>query len=271
MKPIDCDLPLAMAFNKIISRLMTLHIMTMPRTFEDVRGEEAAFKMANYYQTLLWEKWLHGVVERLQEWSATIDEYFDEFDGSWEYYALSKRLSFIIEYGSDDDDDYNLDGTIKTCGISHSQLRCYTIFHDLYHNSMDIVQDTRPADLLTLIEAVHIDARFSVVDMLGKTTGKSIPSYVVDDEGNFRRMTLTDRELHKASRMVDAQDYGQLVYAVAQQMEWLTSYLSTIIRSDSLFSNQHEVLYAFQNDADSILQLDFSATRHFKDMVPLTR
>ena len=51
--------------------------------------------MMTYYQILLWEKWLHEIVKRLQEWITTINEYFGEFNGSWEYYALSKRLEFI--------------------------------------------------------------------------------------------------------------------------------------------------------------------------------
>jgi len=87
--------PLAIAFNKVISKITTLWIMTRPRIFDDTKGEEAAFKMMTYYQILLWEKWLHEIVKRLQEWITTINEYFGEFNGSWEYYALSKRLEFI--------------------------------------------------------------------------------------------------------------------------------------------------------------------------------
>ena len=94
---IESEQPLAIVFNKVISKITTLWIMTRPRIFDDTKGEEAAFKMITYYQILLWEKWLHEVVQRLQEWTATIDEYFDEFNGCWEYYALSKRLDFLNE------------------------------------------------------------------------------------------------------------------------------------------------------------------------------
>ena len=115
---IDSDLPLAKAFNRIISKISLLRIMSLPRTFSDATGEFALFNMQSYYETVLWEKWLHGVFKRLEEWTNIISKYFDEYSGSWEYYALSKRLDFINEYGSDDEEDYNPDGTIKTHGYS---------------------------------------------------------------------------------------------------------------------------------------------------------
>ena len=106
IKHIESELPLAVVFNKVISKITVLWIMTRPRIFNDIKGEDGVFKMSTYYQILLWEKWLHEVVKRLQEWVTSIDEYFDEFNGCWEYYALSKRLDFIDEYGTDDDEDY---------------------------------------------------------------------------------------------------------------------------------------------------------------------
>lgn len=114
MEPINSELPLSKAFNRIISDLELLRIMTNPRIFSDSTDKEAPFRMHNYYLTVLWERWLHGVFNRLLEWADTISTYFDEYNGSWEYYALSKRLEFINEYGSNDDDDYDSDDTITT-------------------------------------------------------------------------------------------------------------------------------------------------------------
>ncbi len=42
MQPIESNLPLAKAFNIIIEKVQTLRIITLPRTFEDVRGEDAS-------------------------------------------------------------------------------------------------------------------------------------------------------------------------------------------------------------------------------------
>lgn len=95
IEPIDSDLPLAKAFNRIISKISLPRIMSLPWTFSDSTGELAAFKMQSYYETVLWKKWLHGVFKRLEEWANIISKYFDEYSGSGEYYALSKRLVFI--------------------------------------------------------------------------------------------------------------------------------------------------------------------------------
>lgn len=263
MQLIDSDLPLAKAFNKIISKVQTLRIITVPRTFEDVKGQDAAFRMANYYQTVLWEKWLHGVVERLQEWVDTIDEYFDEFEGCWEYYALSKRLDSIKEYGSDDEEDFNRDGSVKTTGISHEQLYYYTVFLDLYHDCVDIVQDSRPEDLYPLIEAIDIKSRISITDILSKVSGKTVPSYFVGEDGTLHQATFEEKELHKAAGMVEAHDYGQLVCTVALLMEQLTKEIEAVAKSDAAYDDQHALLYAIQNDADAILNLHFTETRLF--------
>ena len=184
IKHIESELPLAVVFNKVISKITVLWIMTRPRIFNDIKGEDGAFKMSTYYQILLWEKWLHEVVKRLQEWVTSIVEYFDEFNGCWEYYALSKRLEFIDEYGTDDDEDYNSDGSIKTEGITHEQLKYHTVFSNLYHDSVDIVQDTKPTDLYPLINA--IEASVSIFDVLQKVSGKEITAYTLGDDGNLR-------------------------------------------------------------------------------------
>lgn len=263
---IEGEQPLAIVFNKVISKITTLRIMTRPRIFDDIKGENAAFKMMSYYQILLWEKWLHEVVQRLQEWTTTIDEYFDEFNGSWVYYALSKRLDFLNEFGGDDD-DYNADGSIKTTDITHEQLRYHTIFSDLYHDCVDIVQDTIPTDLYSLINAIETNSRVSIIDILQKVSGKEIMAYTMGDDGNLRPVTFTDRELHKVSEMVEAHDYGQVIYATALLMEQLTKGIETVAKSETVFSNNHDLLRAIQSDAEAILSLNFEDTRHFNSRI----
>ena len=73
MEPIDSELPLAKAFNRIVSDLELLRIMTNPRIFSDSTDKEAPFRMRNYYLTVLWERWLHGVfITPFSETSTTI-------------------------------------------------------------------------------------------------------------------------------------------------------------------------------------------------------
>ena len=260
---IESEQPLAIAFNKVISKITTLWIMTRPRIFDDTKGEEAAFKMITYYQILLWEKWMHEVVQRLQEWTSTIDEYFDEFNGNWEYYALSKRLDFLNEFGGDDE-DYNADGSIKTTDITREQLKYHTVFSDLYHDCVDIVQDTKPTDLYPLINAIEANSRVSIIDILQKVSGKEITAYTMGDDGHLRPVTFADRELHKVSEMVEAHDYGLVIYTTALLMEQLTKGIETIAKSNTVFLDNHDLLHAIQCDAEAILALNFEDARHFK-------
>ena len=264
MEPINSELPLSKAFNRIISDLELLRIMTNPRIFSDSTDKEAPFRMHNYYLTVLWERWLHGVFNRLLEWADTISTYFDEYNGSWEYYALSKRLEFINEYGSDDNDDYNPDNTIKTTSITHEQLKYHTIFYDLYHDCVDIVQDTKPDDLYPMIITLETKSRFSVIDVLQKATGQQVTSYILDKNGPLRPTTFADKELIKVSEMVKAMDNGHLIYTIAQIMESLTKEIESIAKSEMAFYDNHNVLNAILNDASSILHLHLDKTRFFK-------
>ena len=255
IKPIESKQPLAITFNKVISKITTLWIISRPRTFEDIKGEEATFKITTFYQIVLWEKWLHEIVLRLQEWTTIINEFFNDFNGSWKYYALSKRLDYIDEFGTDADEDLNPDGSIKTTGITHEQLKYHTVFQNLYHDGVDIVQDTHPTDIYPLIEAINVNAHVSIVDILRKVSGKEQPCYIIGDEGNLRPITFEEKELHKAMGMVEAHDYGQIILIVALLMEKLTNEIEVVANSEKAFADNHELLYNIQRDAEAILSL----------------
>lgn len=255
LEPIKSELPLAKAFNRVISKIGLLRIMSFPRKFSDLTGEFAAFNMLSFYETVLWEQWLHGVFKRLEEWENTINEYFDEYQGSWECYALAKRLVFLSEYGSEDDEDYNTDGTIKTQGITSEQLRYYTVFNDLYHDCVDIVQDTKPDDLNSLISALDANSQISIIDILQQSTGTKIESYISDKNGNFRPTTFVDKVEIKVSEMAEAYDLGKLVYKIAQIMESMTKEIESICKSDKAFLDNRELLNTFLCKVSKVLQL----------------
>lgn len=257
MEPIKSELPLAKSFNRILMNLSLLRSMSIPRTFGDAMGELAAFKMQSFYETVLWEKWLHGVFERLNEWENIIYDYFDEYSGSWEYYALSKRLDAINEYGSDDDEDYNSDGSIKTHDISHEQLKYHTVFSDLYHDCVDIVQDTKPDNLYSLISTLKANSQISIIDILQQVSGNPGKSYILDESENLRPATFADKVEIKVSEMVKADDLSNLVYLIAQKMESLTAKIEAIYRSDRIYQDNHDLLRSFLNEIVSIMYLRF--------------
>ena len=255
LEPIESDLPLAKAFNRVISKILMLRTMSLPRTFADATGELAAFKMQSYYETVLWEKWLHGVFERLEEWTNIINKYFDEYSGSWEYYALSQRLDFINKHGSEDDEDYNPDGTVKTHGVTHEQLKYYTVFSDLYYDGVDIVQDAHPNDLYSLISAIKANSQISFIDALQQVSGRQIESYVLDESKNFRPATFADKVEIKVSEMAEADNLSNLVYLIAQKMESLTAKIEAVYRSDKKFRDNHKLLKSILREISAMMYL----------------
>ena len=254
LEPIESDLPLAKAFTRVISKILLLRTMSLPRTFADATGESAAFKMQSYYETVLWEKWLHGVFNRLKEWANIINEYVDEYSGSWEYYALSKRLDAINEYGSDDE-DYNPDGTIKMHGIAHEQLKYYTVFSNLYYDCVDIVQDTKPEDLYSLISALKANSQMSIIDILEEASGKKVESYILDESKSLRPATFADKVEIKVSGMAEADNLSNLVYLIAQKMESLTAKIEAVYRSDGIFRDNRGLLKGVLQEVSKILNL----------------
>lgn len=255
IEPIESEMPLAKAFNRIISKISLLRTISLPRTFSDATGELAAFKMQSYYETVLWEKWLHGVFGRLEEWANIINEYFDEYTGNWEYYALCKRLDYINEFGWDEDEDYNTDGTVKTQGITHEQLKYHTVFSDLYYDCVDIVQDTKPEDLYPLISTLKATSQISIIDILQQASGKEIESYVLDESESLRPAIFADKVEMKVSGMVEADDLSELVYLIAQKMESLTKQIETIYKSDRVFQDNRNLLKVVLNEVLAILYL----------------
>ena len=264
IEPIESDLPLAKAFNRIILKLSLLRTMSLPRTFGDATGEWAAFKMQSYYETVLWEKWLHGVFERLEEWANIINEYFDEYSGSWEYYALCKRLDYINQFGSDEDEDYNPDGSIKTHNITREQLKYHTVFSDLYHDCVDIVQDTKPADLYSMISTLKANSQISIIDIMEKVSGKKVESYVLDESENLRPATFVDKVEIKVSEMAEAEDLGKLVYSVAQKMESLTKKIEMVYKTDRSFQDNRNLLKTILTDTSLTMHLQLEENRQGK-------
>jgi len=61
---ISSDLPLAKLFNRILFKVETIRVMISPRIFDDLHGEMATEKMQNFYETILWEKWILCVWKR---------------------------------------------------------------------------------------------------------------------------------------------------------------------------------------------------------------
>ena len=118
--------------------------------------------------------------------------------------------------------------------------------------------------LYPLINAIEANSRVSIIDILQKVSGKEITAYTMGDDGHLRPVTFADRELHKVSKMIEAHDYGLVIYTTALLMEQLTKGIETVAKSNTVFLDNHDLLHAIQCDAEAILSLNFEGTRHFK-------
>lgn len=66
--------------------------------------------------------------------------------------------------------------------------------------------------------------------------------------------------------MVEAHDYGQIIYLIAQLMELLTKEIGAVAKSETAFSDNHDLLRAIQSDAETVLWLRIEDTRYFKSV-----
>lgn len=120
---------------------------------------------------------------------------------------------------------------------------------------MDIVQDTKPEDLYSLISTIKANSQISIVDILQKVSGKQIESYVLDESKNLRPATFADKAEMKVSEMAEADDLSKLVYLIAQKMESLTKKLEIVYRSDRIYQDNHKLLKDVLKEVSSIMYL----------------
>lgn len=168
---IDDDSLLANFFNKVLGSLNTARIISAPSTFRNKDDENSRYCIDLFYDTCLWEMYLHQSIYKLRGWIKTLDEYLTEFGGSWKYYASSKRIESVNEYGGDDD-DYNEDGSVKVMDIPNDRLEPYSVIRELVCDDWtDIVQETIPKDLERLYGCLQAEANLSIADFFQGQNG----------------------------------------------------------------------------------------------------
>lgn len=249
---------------KIQKRMLLQKTMSTPITFEDVRSFYFTDMAQAYYTIKLCEDWLDAIPKKIDEWIYIIDEYFDEFNGSWEYYASSKRLDSIREYGpSDEDLDEN--GEIRTKGITNDELKAWTVIHDLYHYDFrDILQDFVLEDIKHIQLAVMFDSSMDIKTMLKDVTGKSLDVYELsEDKQSARKLEFSEYELRKISNQIDAEDEFKILYTIAYAIYKIMSELRSM--KDDAFENHQEFLKKIKDDCCKIKEMNLSDVSYIKE------
>ena len=194
-----------------------------------------------------YETWMHECVERLVEWTEIIDEYFDDFCGSWKYYAASKRIECLREDGEEE-------SVILKEGLKDSELQVYSVISDLYDEGcVDIVQDTMPDDLNGFCGDIIALASVDIFAGLRQHFGSNVIPYMIGDDGEPHRMTIDDCNLDMVSRKVDAEDNVTRIKAIGGGIVGIIS----IIRSCRYNEDNTERMQMVRTAAKAMLELDF--------------
>lgn len=260
---VEEDCPLAIFLNKVISKLDTVKILFAPRTFKDANDtnkENGKSDADRFYQSCLWELWFHNVISRFHEWDDMLNEYFSEYEGKWKFYACSKRLESIKEYGGDEN-DYNEDGSIRTLNLTEDDLKFYTVLGKMVQDDCrDIVQETTYYDLQYMVSCLKAQASFSISDAFKECFGKEITTYKQDEDGNMVPINFADKALNKAEKQDEADIMDSYIYLICTFIE------KTIekIKSMNMFCDNTEELSQIHKDVKNMIDFNFLEVSIFK-------
>lgn len=233
-KKIDDDSLIASFFNTCLKGCNTAMIFSAPRTFTQHDGNYI------YCSCLLFEDYASSFVAKLRQIINTISIYDTEFGFRWKYYASSKRINLIKEYGGDDE-DYNKDGSVITLGIPDEKLASYSVVADLYEeNVIDNVQDTMPRDLQRITTIMQMNASTTITDMFEQAIGKTVLPSKVDEDGNIKYMSRMDVEMGKAINKADADTQIQMLYLTCGAMQYILTCIKNLSKTKD---NKEELLY----------------------------
>lgn len=247
-KKIEDKSKLAALFNNVMDKINVLRIVTAPRFF----GDKNEMFAEEYYDTCLWEIWLHEAIATLRIWEKELGEYIEEFNGSWKYYASCKRIESIKEFGGEDG-DYNEDGSIRTENITDEELKPYTITDSLFNKGMrDIVLDADMNDLYPMCLAVSTSTKIHAEDFFS-TIGKPIPVYKKNEDGTFTEMSFSEKVTSRAVSELEGEDLCSLMLDITR----LICSLSLLGKTYEPTLDNSSELSAFKSVVSKLLNLDF--------------
>lgn len=255
------DSKLANVFNNILASLNTIRIFSAPKTFDAMNDSEGRYGIDLFYESCLWEMYLHNVVSRLKKWEEILNEYFVEFDGNWKYYASSKRIESLNEYGGEDE-DYNDDGSIKIMNVPNQMLEHYTVIRDLVREDwIDIVQETTAENLKHLCVCLQTNASLSIPDIFKQSMNVDIPTYKQDVSGNMVQMGFADKVLMKLFNQDRSEGLSAIIIVVCNCVQFL---IKEIRNLDKFEDNKMELL-SIHKDIRCLFDLDFNKINVLKN------
>ena len=241
---------LAKFFNKIFKELSLLHLANSP--FNNSPGSIKAFEpklrldMAKlYYESCLFESWLHTVHKKLNTIFESIENYYTEFYGKHEYYAICKRNDSIDEYGAEED-DYLEDGIRK---FENKDFEHYSIFSDI---KFDIhwFYETTPDDVAFFVKILSNISDFNFFKFLEQEKGVKIPTYRKEDD-KFVKNTPQDDLLRESLKEYKAEQMSNMLINVTVEL----NKLGKIIEEADVFKEDEKKLRKIQGKVSDLLNV----------------
>lgn len=223
---IEQDCNLAELFNHVLKHLRQARMAAAPIDFEE-EEETKSEQIVLFYESCLWELYLHGVINRLITWREAVSKYLGEYGGSWRYYASSKRLDSIRKDGGEPE-DFDENGEIRIDGISDEELEGYTLKYDLYTSIRNAAISAYPRHLEGLFYMLIGCSRVDEIEMINRTFGKKLKHYKEDEEGNMEEMTFAEIVQQKALKQTSMEDLVKMVVAVAFEFRSLVRFITKL-------------------------------------------
>jgi hypothetical protein len=215
-KRVEHESDLGRLVNVAFDKLSLARMMSAPNLYlhNDKIKEDymnVAVVVSTFYELCLGELYLHSIFDNLTRWMEIAERYNTEFAGSWKYYAASRRLDIIREYGCEEV-DCNSDGTLKK-DLTDAELARYSVVCDLItDNVRDIFLDTIPFDLYLLYGGIELYGNTSINDMFNSVTGKGIKTYRKEG-GKMVENSFADETMMKAEQQNVCESVVNLLYS----------------------------------------------------------
>ena len=261
---LEDDTPLGYLFNQVLDALTAPRTLSAPES-TSVDGWNNSEKAHLFYDMCLTEKYLHSIIDNLSRWETIAKKYNKEFNSSWKYYALSRRIDAIKEFGGgDDDDDDDEDGSIRT-DVSDEKLMDDTVVAELLDTfSNNIFISTKPTDCLKICYMVVLAGSFCIIDYLKKSTGKTIKTYREGEYGELIENDWADEAMQKAENELLHENIAEIFWSVLLSVYALICKVESLPKTD----DNKEFFQLLPKVIDNILNLKVPLVKLPKIEIP---
>ncbi|MBO3273208.1 hypothetical protein [Hymenobacter defluvii] len=251
LQRLDAEDNLALLFNAYMKPLFLYEQTVLPReSMREFRNllnsaaglsptEEAAQRLQwappRLYQLCVLDNSLTDLYKHIHWALGALTKFFAEYEGDLKRYAIDTRLKVLDEFGSDDETDWEETGTLDEEGEpewkvtykdDEQSLERYSLHNDLAQHFAaegtmgERIGTSKAGDFAYFSDVVARATSFNPLKMLRDFTGKELPLYHPNDEGQMIPESLgeeVERELNEDLRNESVVKYFRLVLEEAQK------------------------------------------------------